>query len=219
MSPVSESAKPRASAVALLLVVAAVCVWGLYLSVALVRADFASMGARYRIERWISGGATWTIPEWLEARAALDEALAITPDNPMLHDYQGSLYALRGLQAWRSEVLRKSFFGEALKHQKTSLELRSQNGPAWASLALSQYALDEPPSVVAAGLSQAWRLGKNEMQVRRTLSDLTLAIWPSAPPELKAWLKERYRKGGEGERQTIRGFAKNRGVSEQEFQP
>jgi len=210
---VPELIRHRVPAVGMLIIVLAVCAWGLWLSSQLIVADFASMGARYRIDRWIGGAAKWTVPEWVEARAALDEAIATTPDNPMLHDYLGSLYALRGIQAWRSEVLRKSLFAEAARHQKISLKYRPQNGPTWANLALSLHALGEPQPVVADALLQALRQGRNEFQVRRVLSDLTLATWNSAPIELKTWLKERYRKGSENERRLITEYAKNRGVA------
>ncbi|MBS1209288.1 MAG: hypothetical protein H6R19_1686 [Proteobacteria bacterium] len=208
----SEQAVPRRILNAgLVLVVLLITGWVVWFSVALIRADFASMPARFRLDAWLNGRAQWTISEWLEARDGLQEAAAITPDNPMLQDYLGSLYALRGIQAWRDESLRQSYFAEALEHQQASLKLREHNAPAWSNLALSLYATNQQGPALEHAIRRAIALGESDPGVRRTLLDVLLPTWTKQPPDLRAWAIARYRDAPDWERQAMRVQAQRKG--------
>jgi len=157
----------------------------------MVRADLLSMRARYEIDAWMAGGAGWTLPEWKNARDALLQARAITPDDPLLYDYLGVLDVLRGQMGWRAEGIRKVYFGEALGYQKESLRLRWHNGAAWANLALSEYALDDHKAALEAA-ERAIEYGPNEVRVRSLVSELTLAMWSQAPVNMKTWVQQNH---------------------------
>lgn len=186
-------------------VLASLVVWSF--SSSLIRSDFASMASRYKIDAWMKGGA-WTVQEWVEARKSLEEAIRITPDSPMLHDYLGSLYALRGMQAWKSEALRKSLFSEAMIHQQISLRLRPMNGATWASLGLSQLAIGESPELTVKSLRQAWLHGRNELSIRPVLIELAFANWNLVDQEIQQWVKYRYQHENQNEKQRIELLAK-----------
>jgi len=195
-----------------LLVVLSLAAWVLCLSSSLIRADAASMQARFRLDSWLSGRGQWTIAEWLEARDALQEAVEITPANPMLHDYLGSLFALRGIQAWRSEALRKDYFAEAMAHQRVSLSLREHNAPAWAALSLSLYATGAQGEALWDAERRAIALGQSEPGVRRVLLDVIFPNWATQPQDLRDWATRCYRTAVEGERKAILSQARQHGL-------
>jgi tetratricopeptide (TPR) repeat protein len=168
---------------------AAVAVWVFGFSSLMIRADVASMSARYKLDNWMAGKQQWTVPEWLEAREGLESALKITPENPALQDYLGTLYAFRGYEARRVPVLRKAFYTDALPYQRKSLALRPHNAAAWANYAQSLYMLDVRGATLERAERTALALGQYESGVRRTVQDVMLATWQTQPGDLQAWMQ------------------------------
>lgn len=181
--------------------------WGAWQGQRVMRGDFTSMQARYRIDTWVSGKAKWSVSEWVQARDDLLEAAEIMPDNPLIFDYLGMLNTLRGERAWNEESLRKGYFSEAMDYQQTSLRLRPQNGAAWSNLALSFYALGDHAAAGNA-LEQALKYGPYEVAVKRLTADLVLAMWPSMSAGLHEWLLALYRGAPAHERQAMELLAK-----------
>lgn len=180
--------------------------WGMWQAQRVMRGDFAAMQARYRIDTWTSGAAKWSVEQWLDARDDLLKAAKITPDNPLVFDYLGILYTLRGQRAWENDVLRRSFFSDALRFQQISLRLRPHNGAAWANLALSQYALGQHQDAIAS-IVLAMRDGPNETKVRQVVSELVCAMWSELPDSLHTWLRKRYQVAESWERQDLERLA------------
>ncbi|WP_018609053.1 hypothetical protein [Uliginosibacterium gangwonense] len=183
-----------------------ILVWGMWQAQRVMRGDFAGMQARYRIDTWIAGKARWSVEQWLQARDDLAGAARITPDNPLVFDYLGMLYTLRGQRAWQNDVLRQAFFADALRFQQDSLRLRPHNGAAWANLALSQYALGTHGDSIAS-INHAMQEGPNEIRVRQVVTELIIAMWSESPEHLHVWLRERYRVAAPWEHQELERLA------------
>jgi tetratricopeptide (TPR) repeat protein len=164
-------------------------VWVLGFSSLMIRADLASVSARYHMDSWVRGKQQWNLPQWLEAREGIEAALKITPDNPMLYDYAGALYAFRGNIAWRNEGVRKVFYNQALPYQKKSIELRPHNAGAWANYAQTLYVLGVRDAPLEQAERKALALGAYESGVRRTVQEIMLATWQSQPGDLQAWMQ------------------------------
>lgn len=186
--------------------------WGIWQAQRIARGDFASMQARYRIDAWLTGKTQWSVPQWVAARDDLLDAARMTPDNPVTFDYLAVINMLRGQRAWSAPSLRKAYFGEALNYQLASLQLRRENGAAWANLALSQYALDESAAAYDS-MRLALRYGPHELRVKQLLSGIVLSQWAEAPEDLKNWLLALYRDGKGYEKRDIERLAKQYGVS------
>lgn len=185
--------------------------WGIWQAQRIACGDFVSMQARYRIDGWLSGKTQWTVPQWLAARDDLLASARITPDSPVTFDYLAVLNMLRGQRAWAAPSLREAYFTDALNYQRVSLQLRPENGAAWANLALSQYALDDHPGA-AESMRMALRYGPHELRVKQLLSDLVLSMWADVPDDLKNWLLVLHRDGKDFEKHYIERLAKQYGV-------
>lgn len=169
-----------------------VAVWLVSFASSMIRADFASMAARYRLDTWMTGAQPWSVQEWVDARADLQAAIRITPQNPALQDYLGSLYAFRGYEARRNPVLRKAFYEEALPYQRQSLALRQHNAAAWLNYALSQHAVEGDQEAGLFAERKALEFGKNELFVRQKLQSLIFINWDTQPSDLRAWATNSY---------------------------
>lgn len=163
--------------------------WVIWTGVQLVRAEARAMQARSRIDAWVSGGAAWRLPEWLEARGALEAAATITPSNATLHDYLAVLHMLRGRHAWLDETLRHAFYGEARTHQLRSLALRPSHGTGWANLGQIEHALAPCSDAQWSAWRKALYFAPYEPPVQMVLADLSLACFSRHPPEVRAWLQ------------------------------
>jgi tetratricopeptide (TPR) repeat protein len=196
----------------LVCVVFVITLWAIWQAQRVMRADFLSLQARYRIDLWSREKARWTVAEWIEARDDLLTSADVAPDNPLTFDYLGLLNALRGKQAWDTPALRHAYFSEAMAFQRRSLQLRPENGAAWANLALSQFALDDHAGAIAS-MRSALKFGPYELPVKLMSSELVLAMWAEAPTDMKDWLLSRHKDGQSDERRDIERIAKRYGLS------
>lgn len=188
----SHGSAARALEWLVVLSVAVVLVWVLRWSAELVRADLAFIEPRHQIAQWIKGRERYTAPQWYGAYKDMRRAVALSPGNPVLHEYMGALLALRGQSYWHSEVLRHAYYGDARRHQLTSLRLRPGNGRTWAGLALSQHALGDDPRSVARSIDQALRYSPHDSRVQRQMASLVLARWALAEPAQRNWVRQLY---------------------------
>ena len=214
MTEPSKSFGTAARALEWLLVlgVAAVLAWVLRWSAELVRADLAFIEPRHQIAQWIKGRERYTAPQWYSAYKGMRQAIALSPGNPVLHEYMGALLALRGQSYWHSEVLRRAFFGDARRHQLTSLRLRPGNGRTWAGLALSQHALGDDPRSVARSINSALQYSPHDSRVQRQMAALVLARWALAEPAQRNWVRGLYRDEQTRHRLQLLQMAKRYGV-------
>lgn len=161
--------------------------WLLYSAPRLIVADRLSMEPRYRITAWASGKAKWNMAEWSDMQAKLQRSIQADPENPVLHDYLGALYALQGRHYWRNDTLRRAFFLDARRHQEASLRLRQVNGRTWASLALSLHALGAPPDRFIYAVRQARYYAPHDPQAHKLLVALLFVRWSDLPADLVEW--------------------------------
>jgi hypothetical protein len=203
--------KPKLHESISLIFLAAVGFWVVFSSITLVVSDFKSMRARDQVDGWIARGDAWSASAWLAARAQLLDALKTTPDSPMLNDYMGAVYSIRGNQAWKDDRLRVLYFQAAEAYQLRSIKYREHNAPAWASLALSRYAIGLRDERLYSAVQQAIRLGQSELAVRRVVADVLLGTWSDAPVPLRQWLVQHFAKASYQEKQIIMSLAQRYG--------
>lgn len=168
----------------------AVGLWLFAFASKMIRADLASASARYHIAAWTTGKLQWDAAQWLDARDGLETAIRITPDNPMLYDYLGALYAFRGNVASRNVGVRTVFFEQAMPYQLKSIELRPHNASAWANYAHTLFMLGVHDERLLDAERRAIALGQYESGVRRTVQDVMLGSWQSQPADLQAWMQQ-----------------------------
>lgn len=166
--------------------------WVVPFGVQLIRADWAFIEPRYQIAQWIKGRERFTLPQWARAYEQMRHALAVSPDNPVLHEYMAALLTLRGQSYWQSNVLRRAFFLDARQHQQTSLRLRPTNGRTWAGLALSQHALQADRATLVHAMERAIFYAPHDPTVQRQVASLVLARWHEVGPAQRNWLRALY---------------------------
>lgn len=163
------------------------CGWMFWTGQALLRADLLSAGARHQVQRWVDGKEAWTMPQWLRAQQGLVDALAVTPENPALHENLAALYVLRAHRSWRVSVLRRAAMIDARRHYEHALALRPVSGRTWAGLAWALMALEEPTAAIVDAVDQALHYAPHDVGVQRLMFQVVGHHWKEAPDHLKAW--------------------------------
>lgn len=194
------------------LAAAAVLAWTVRWSSELVRADLAFIEPRHLITQWVKGRETYSTSQWYAAYTSMRQAINISPGNPVLHEYMGSLLALRGQSYWYNEVLRKAHFGDARLHQLTSLRLRPGNGRTWAGLALSLHALGEDPRAVTRAIDRALFYSPQDTRVQLQMAALVLARWTLADPAQRNWVRGLYQDEKSRQRLQLKQLVKRYGI-------
>ncbi|GAB4057295.1 hypothetical protein [Uliginosibacterium sediminicola] len=211
MSPNKITERLPLAEIFVLIVFSAVGIWVFYVSAILVSADFKSMRARDTVDGWMARRNDWSLSAWIEARSEILDALKVVPDSPMLNDYMGAIYSFRGIQSWKDDRLRVIYFKAAEAYQLRSIQFREHNAPAWASLALSRYAIGLRDDQLYTAVQQAINLGESEPGVRRVVSDILLGTWRTSPTSLRQWLLQNYPRMSSQEKQTIMSIAQRYG--------
>jgi predicted Zn-dependent protease len=152
--------------------------------------DWLALQPRVSLIKWGADQAPLNVSEWVQARNQTQQALAMNPGNPMLHDLLASLYLLRAQQSRAGSAFATSMYTEAVAHQQASLALRPGHGWAWAGLAQSLLALN--PANPEGW--QAWRnanqQGPYELQISTTLYFAAKRAGTHAPPDVQQWLHQ-----------------------------
>ena len=203
----------RVAACGLLLLALPLSGWVFFEAQRMFRADWASAGARQQVQRWVGGlGPAPTLEQWERAQAALQKSLAITPDDPDLHERLGDLQVTAGQRAEIGEQVRKQHFEAAARHYEKATLLRPSEPGAWAMLALSRQLAQAPRSQVRMAWHKAQGLGPFEGPVQPVLLDVVLGDWNGATPAMQEWAKALFDEGNEATRNTINALAKPFGL-------
>ena len=203
----------RMAACGLLLLALPLSGWVFFEAQRMFRADWASAEARIQVQRWVAGqGPAPTVEQWERAQAALQVSLAITPDDPDLHERLGDLQVTAGQRPGVGEQPRKLHFEAAARHYEQATVLRPNEPGAWAMLALSRQVAQAQPSQVQAAWHKAQSLGPFEGPVQPVLMDVVLGDWNGATPAMQDWAKALYDAGTEGTRNAINALAKPFGL-------
>lgn len=189
-----------------------VTLWAGRWGVELIRADLLFMEPRHQISQWVYGREQYTHADWARAYSRMRQAIELSPKNPVLHEYMGSLLSLRGQAYWKSDVLRNAFFLDARKHQRISVKLRPTNGRTWAGLALSLYALNIEGWELDHAIGQAVFYAPHDTRVEKQIAAIVMARWSVVEPRHRNWLRSAYRDENTRQRLQLDRLAKTYGI-------
>lgn len=150
--------------------------------------DWLALQPRVNVFKWGAGKAPMTVRDWVQARNQTQQAIALNPGNPMLHDVLASLYLLRARQSPAGSAYAASLYTEAVAHQKASLALRPGHGWAWAGLAESLLALNPANPEGWQAWRNAQQQGPYELHISTTLYFAGKRAGTQAPPDVQQWL-------------------------------
>lgn len=187
--------------------------WVFFEAQRMFRADWASAVARQQAQLWVSGKAPTPSQEEVRlALAAVQSSLAITPDDPVLHERLGDIQFAAGKRVGLDEHLRRQQFKAAADHYETATALRPREPGAWAMLALSRQLAGDQRSRVQAAWLRAQSLGPFEGHVQPLLMDVVLGDWSGATPAMQEWAKVLFDTGNDGVRNAINAMARPFGL-------
>lgn len=177
------------------------------------RADWASMAQRQQVVSWLSAEVpVFSAEDWDRAQAALQHSLALTPDDPSLHEGMGDLHSVAGRRDWADAAMRHAHFRRAAQSYETALRLRPVEPGAWAALASARQSYEAPPELVQQAWTKALALGPYEGHVQLVLLQVALADWDRATPAMHEWAKQLFDKGDSAKRAQINAKARYYGL-------
>ncbi len=208
----SSAKAARWRAVLMLACAVPLCGWVVFEAQRVFRAEWASMAARQQVTRWVSTDAVVAQEDALQALAALQQALAITPKDPQLHERLGDLYTVLGRKDWDQVQLRNAHFTRAVAAYEASLALRPGTASAWAGLAVARQSLAGAAAGVHSAWQQAQARGPFEEHVQPVLLQVVLADWNGATPAMQSWAKALFDRSDANTRAQINALAKLYGL-------
>lgn len=170
--------------VALVFVPATVFAWRVW------HTDWLVLQARLNMVKWGTGKAPMEVRDWVASRNRVQQALAESPTNPMLHDLMASLHLLRARQSLRGSAYEASLYRQALSYQRASLALRPGHGWAWAGLAESLLALDASSQEGWQAWHKALQFAPHEVLVKSALYHAAKRAGPQAPANVRQWMHD-----------------------------
>jgi predicted Zn-dependent protease len=173
-----------------LLVLVAVFVPAMHFAWRLFDTNWLALQPRLNMVKWGAEQAPMDVREWVESRNRMQRALAVAPNNPMLHDLLASLYLLRARQSLPGTAFANNMYNEALLHQRASLALRPGHGWAWAGLAESLLALDAANPEGWQAWQRARQFAPHEMFVTTTLYFAAKRAGSQAPAHVQQWMRD-----------------------------
>ncbi len=164
--------------------------WVMHEAQRVFRAEWATLAAREQVDRWAaSPEGNASTPGWNAALEDLLAGLALTPDDPALHERLGDLYSVAGRRDWASSTLRVQHYRKAASAYENAAALRPGSAVAWAALASARQAMAADAAQVHAAWRQARKLGPFEGHVQPLLLQVVLADWDAASPAMQDWAK------------------------------
>ena len=120
------------------------------------------------------------------AQAALGEAMALEPSNPLFVEQSARLHELQALALDRGDAAARRMLAQSLGEFRAAALMRPGSPYVWASIAMLKLRLGEMDTEFPAALERAARLGPWEPQVQIAIADVGLAAWRRLAPPVKA---------------------------------
>ncbi|TCS71928.1 hypothetical protein EDC61_10766 [Sulfuritortus calidifontis] len=178
-------------------------------------ADAFTLKARWQIGQWRDGeDLPAEIEKWRNARDDLQQALALTPDNPQLYDDLGFLYALRAYRALAVPDLARPLLQQALTYYRQASLRRPMSPHTWANIALARHYLGESGPELWQAFDLAMAYGQNEPAVQTGLAEIGLARWGTLSPERKAALRAAHARALPTLQKQLVAIARRHGVAD-----
>jgi len=140
-------------------------------------AETLAYRAASEIDSWAASRSQPGIDTWLWVRADLQRAAAMSANDPGIQELLGVLHARR--------AGRQEFVEVALEHFSKAASLRPSSPYTWANIAVARYELGKTDSRLEEIIAGAARLGPQEPEVHRTVTDLGLALWDEIAPKTR----------------------------------
>lgn len=149
-----------------------------YYGVTSAWSDIVTIKTRWNMTQWKE--AKVPLPQAVElgeARNVLSRALAITPENPMIHEDLGYLYGIRAIKARGLPDLQKEMFSQALDFYRRAATLRPMSPQTWANIALANHYLGTTGPEFWDAFDRSLSYGRNEFSVQTTLAEIGFSRW------------------------------------------
>jgi hypothetical protein len=140
--------------------------------------DLVLLKARWNLTQWREGTAP--LPpavELGETRNALNRALMLTPDNPMIHEDLGYLYGIWAMKASGVPDLQKAMLSQTLEYSRSAAVLRPMSPHTWANIALANHYLGTVGPEFWDAFDRSLNYGRNEFPVQKILAEIGFSRW------------------------------------------
>ncbi|MCX7177126.1 MAG: hypothetical protein NT159_25045 [Proteobacteria bacterium] len=140
--------------------------------------DIIVMKARWNLTQWREGKVP--LPQAVElgeTRNALNRALAIAHENPMIHEDLGYLYGIRAIRAGGLPDLRNEMFSQALDYYRNAATLRPMSPQTWANIALANHYMGTTGPEFWDAFDRSLHYGRNEFSVQKMLAEVGFSRW------------------------------------------
>lgn len=151
--------------------------------------DMASVSARWTVRVWGQGNGVAHSPEaWTQIHDKLQSALNLTPDNPLLLEDLGYLYASKAqAMGWpkfgsTAEAERQALLATAIEYYRAAVVLRPTFPYPWAYLALAKHMKGTQDDEFWVAFDKALQFGIYADGVQPVLAKLALAQWRTLTP-------------------------------------
>lgn len=163
---------------AFLVVLLAGVLYAAYYGVTSAWSDIVLNKVRWNLMQWREGKAP--LPqglEWGETRNALIRALAIAPEDPMIHEDLGYLYGIRAIRANGMPDLQKDLLSQTLDYYRRAASLRPMSPQTWANIALVNHYMETTGTEFWDAFDRSMLYGRNEFSVQKTLAEIGFSRW------------------------------------------
>lgn len=140
--------------------------------------DLVLLKARWNLGQWREGTApSPSAVELGETRNALNRALMLTPENPMIHEDLGYLYGIRAMKASGLPDLQNAMLSQTLEYFRRAAVLRPMSPHTWANIALANHYLGTIGPEFWDAFDRSLNYGRNEFPVQKILAEIGFSRW------------------------------------------
>ena len=163
---------------ALLAVVIAACIYGIYLGGRWMLGDINAYPARYAIKAWEKSQDLPEPAEIDDLIARIDTALGWEARNPEYYDLRGTLLYAKALSLYqRGEAYPVEVFADAVLAHRTALSYRPTWPYSWSNLALMKAYAGQFDAEQSEALLKANQFGPWELPVQVNIVQAGLMSW------------------------------------------
>lgn len=152
--------------------------------------DMESVSARWTVRVWGEGVGLVHSPEtWTKTHDKLQNALQLTPDNALLLEDLGYLYASKAqAMGWPKmdspeETERQALLATAIDHYRAATELRPTFPYPWAYMALAKHMKGTQDDEFWVAFDKSLQFGLYADGVQPVLAKLAFAQWTNLTPQ------------------------------------